>query len=105
VELCALEDLINHHSKGFVVNDQDLFVIRKNDKIYAYKNSCPHLGIQLNWQEDSFLTYEKELIQCSTHGALFNIHNGLCVAGPCSGQSLQEIPVTVKDGKVLITLD
>jgi len=34
------------------------------------------------------------LIQCATHGALFRIRDGYCVAGPCAGQGL--IPLEVK---------
>jgi len=42
------------------------------------------------------------LIQCSTHGALFNIETGECLQGPCLGQSLQAIAHEVKDGKICI---
>jgi nitrite reductase/ring-hydroxylating ferredoxin subunit len=31
------------------------------------------------------------MIQCATHGALFLIESGECVAGPCAGQSLQAL--------------
>lgn len=103
-QLCTLEQLTNHHSKGFEVDGQSLFVVRKNERVFAYLNSCPHLGIELNWQEDGFLTYEKELIQCSTHGALFTIDKGQCVAGPCSGQKLISIDVQIDNGIVWLNL-
>lgn len=103
-QLCNFEQLTNHHSKGFEVAGQSLFVVRKNERVYAYLNSCPHLGIELNWQEDGFLTYEKELIQCSTHGALFTIDKGHCVAGPCSGQHLTAIDTRVEQGVVWVDL-
>jgi len=32
------------------------------------------------------------LIQCATHGALFLIESGECIAGPCAGQSLTALP-------------
>lgn len=103
-QLCNLEQLTNHHSKGFEVQGQSLFVVRKNQQVFAYLNRCPHLGIELNWQEDGFLTYEKELIQCSTHGALFTIDKGHCVAGPCSGQQLTSLEVHIDQGVVWVNL-
>ena len=42
-------------------------------------------------QPDQFLDPSNSLIQCATHGALFLIENGECVAGPCAGQSLTAI--------------
>jgi len=49
---------------------------------------CPHRGVPLEWQPDQFLDPSASLIQCATHGALFLIESGECVAGPCAGQFL-----------------
>src|SRR5258705_313796 len=38
--------------------------------------------------------------QCSTHGARFRIADGYCVAGPCQGERLAAVAVTVEDGVV-----
>lgn len=72
----------------------DVFLIRQEKQIFAYKNYCPHTGANLNWQEDQFFDYFDEYIQCAFHGALFNIDTGLCVRGPCIGAYL--LPVTIK---------
>ncbi len=69
------------------------FAIRKDGEIYAYRNSCPHLGIPLDWQPNQFLDTEGELIECSTHGALFLIETGECISGPCSGDALKPIAI------------
>ena len=37
-------------------------------------------------------------LMCHTHGALFQLSDGLCVAGPCNGASLQAVDITVKSG-------
>jgi nitrite reductase/ring-hydroxylating ferredoxin subunit len=39
---------------------------------------------------------------CCSHGALFARDNGLCIAGPCAGQSLTRIPVEVFGGFVML---
>ena len=53
--LCALEALTNYYSKGFTLGDEAIFVVRQHQTVYAYRNRCPHLGIQLEWQADRFL--------------------------------------------------
>lgn len=69
------------------------FILRFDGELYAYLNHCPHLGVPLNWQPDSFMSLEETHIQCSTHGALFNPDDGLCVSGPCRGQSLTQLNI------------
>lgn len=74
-----------------------IFVVHKDGNFFAYYNKCPHTGATLEWQEDQFLDLDKALIQCATHDALFMIESGECVAGPCVGNSLQPLPVIIKD--------
>ena len=89
-KLCKLNELEEESSKGFTIDSElQVFVVKKEGELYVYKNQCPHLGIPLEMMPDQFLDLEKQFIQCSTHGALFEINNGFCVAGPCSGTSLQ----------------
>ena len=90
-------------SKGFSTTDgMTLFAVKKNGQLNIYKNSCPHLGIELEWQPDQFLDSEGTLIQCSTHGALFIIESGECVAGPCMGKALQALPFTEENGTITV---
>jgi nitrite reductase/ring-hydroxylating ferredoxin subunit len=84
-----------HH--GFVINCQG--------KLFAYENKCPHTGVELNWQENSFLNYDNSNIQCATHGAQFQINDGFCIWGPCIGQYLKEIPLKVVSNKVYLDLN
>lgn len=89
--LCNFDDIDEQTSKGFVLENDNLFAVKKDNQIYLYRNLCPHLGVELNWQEHQFLDMDAALIQCSTHGALFLIENGDCVAGPCQGDKLQTV--------------
>ena len=104
IRLCALDELANHASRGFTLRERPIFVVRQDHEVFAYHNRCPHLGIALEWQPDRFLDADGELIQCSTHGALFTIDDGLCVSGPCSGQLLQPLTVAIREGEVWISL-
>jgi len=94
--LCNNEDIPEGTTKGFTLEDNSsVFCVKKDNQLFIYKNSCPHLGIELEWVEDQFLDSDGALIQCSTHGALFIIENVECVAGPCQGEALTSIPFTI----------
>ena len=89
-------------SKGLETAGTYLFAVKKDDQIYLYRNSCPHLGTPLEWEEDTFLDPDGALIQCATHGALFEIETGRCISGPCLGQHLQQIPHFVDNGLIMV---
>jgi len=95
--LCNKKDITNYSARGFEVETStgkiDLFVLRQDNDISAYLNNCPHVNVPLNWQPDDFMSLEGTHIQCATHGALFSLENGLCVSGPCRGQSLTPISI------------
>ncbi|MCB1668391.1 MAG: Rieske (2Fe-2S) protein [Pseudomonadales bacterium] len=88
--------------KEFQLGDEYFFAIRQRDKLFIYKNSCPHVGTPLNWQKDTFFNAEKCFIQCFSHGALFEIDTGLCIAGPCHGQSLTAVKHQLKAEGIFI---
>ena len=90
--LCDSNSLADNSSRGFAVSGRALLAVRREGQVYVYQNRCPHRGIALEWQPDQFLDPSASLIQCATHGALFLIESGECVAGPCAGQSLVAIP-------------
>ncbi len=102
IKLCELSELKENQSKGFVIDDKPIFAVKKTGKISVYKNRCPHLGIQLEMVPDQFLDSTHSLIQCSMHGALFRIEDGLCISGPCFDQHLDPVNFEIKvDGLYL----
>lgn len=105
IKLCHVEDLPENGSKGFLLGSINLFVARQDGGVGIYRNSCPHLGIPLEWQADRFLDDEGQYIQCSTHGALFRIDTGLCVSGPCVHEYLEAIPFSIREGVIWLELD
>ena len=104
--LCRLDEIPDPGSRGFEFREGDmlysLFVVRVGETVVAYENSCPHTDGPLDWVPDQFLAPEKDMIQCATHGALFQIADGYCVAGPCTGDSLTPLPVQVEGGTVAV---
>ena len=104
VTLCQLDDIEEEGSKGFEIQGHKLFAVKKDNLVYVYQNRCPHLGVELEWDEDVFLDQEGKLIQCSTHGALFLIEYGSCVSGPCAGDQLTAIESKIEGNAVVIEL-
>ena len=107
--LCSLAELEETGSRGFAVGEGDWplrgFLVKTTTGVAAYVNYCPHAGHPLNFRPHKFLTSDRNLILCSSHGALFARDNGLCIAGPCAGQSLTSIPVEVVGGCVMLAAD
>jgi len=105
-QLCTLNDVPDGGSNGFVLDTDDgrcgLMVIRRGNGIVCYTNSCPHIGTPLDIQPGKFLDRAKAHILCATHGALFNIDDGLCIAGPCVDDHLTPIAIEVRDGAVFV---
>lgn len=103
-KICDLKSLSELSCKEFVVqNDSgstDAFLIYFNQRCYAYENSCPHTGVNLNWQKEQFFSVDGLFLQCSLHGALFKPDGGACVRGPCIGQSLKSLDIRIENGVV-----
>ena len=101
--LCRLSEIPDPGGKGFAPPDRPrFFVVRAGGLLRGYVNSCPHQGVNLDWRPDTFLTVERDLIQCATHGARFIIDTGECVAGPCIGRSLTPVAVDVAGDWVVL---
>ena len=62
----------------------------------AYLNLCPHVPVPLDRGEDDFVSEDGKLLVCRKHGALFTPESGLCVSGPCQGDSLRPVPIEPK---------
>ncbi len=80
------------------------FVIRHEGRFYAYRNECRHIPMTMDWVENRFLSTDGCHIQCATHGALYEIDTGECVAGPPAGQSLHRLEVCIVDGEIIVTV-
>lgn len=100
--LCRLEDIPDGEGRGFELDGggDDIFVVRRGDRVHGYVNSCPHAASSLDWVENQFMNLDKSRILCATHGAEFSIEDGYCVLGPCRGKSLAPVAVSVRGGKV-----
>jgi len=104
--LCRVEELEATGAKGIEPPTaglaESMFVVQAGDGIRGYVNACPHAALPLEWQPDRFLTSDRALILCGTHGAFFRPEDGYCVKGPCHGRSLEPVTVAIVDGWVCL---
>ncbi|MDH3473777.1 MAG: Rieske 2Fe-2S domain-containing protein [Rhodospirillales bacterium] len=105
--LCRIEEIEDGEAKGFVlgegVDQISILVARDGEAVFGYLNVCPHTGSPLDWNEDEFMSEDGAHLMCHTHGALFRIGDGDCIAGPCAGDRLTPVPLEIDgEGRVLL---
>ena len=81
--------------------DRPLIVVQEQGQVYAYINSCPHIGVPLDYGDGRCLA-EPGFLLCTLHGARFASESGLCTEGPCVGDHLESVTIDVVDGKVVL---
>jgi nitrite reductase/ring-hydroxylating ferredoxin subunit len=101
--LCRLDDVPESGATAvdamLADGEESVIVLRRDGVVHAYVNVCPHAGRRLDYAPGKFLLKHDTLI-CAVHGATFQQTSGVCIAGPCCGDALRELPVSVRDGEV-----
>ncbi len=72
-----------------------VIVLRLGDRVNAWLNCCPHQGRMLNFAPGKLLQTDDGSIMCAAHGAVFDMHSGACSGGPCKGDRLRPVAVTL----------
>ncbi|MCS3528238.1 Rieske (2Fe-2S) protein [Acinetobacter johnsonii] len=94
IKLCDLDAFLNQQvlKVNHPLNaDKTIIIIHKDGQFFSYENVCPHFSVQLDYHAGQFSTYQNQVIMCAHHSALFDIETGLCIDGPCKGQSLIKV--------------
>ncbi|WP_028456569.1 Rieske (2Fe-2S) protein [Chitinilyticum litopenaei] len=92
----ALKFTVTDH-KGV---EHQAIALRFEGRVYAYLNECAHVPIELDFNPGDVFDLSREYLVCSTHGAYYLPHTGLCVGGPCPGRRLHGLPVEERDGQL-----
>jgi nitrite reductase/ring-hydroxylating ferredoxin subunit len=79
----------------------EVILYRQGDTVHAYRNSCPHIGVGLDYGNGSCLLDDGVTLLCALHGATFEADSGLCTGGPCAGRSLTRVAVRVEGDAVV----
>lgn len=83
---------------------QSVMLIKKGVEYHGFINSCPHQGRRMDYAQGQFLIGDNGHIICPAHGAEFNPDDGLCISGPCQGQSLNAIHVQVNEETIFAVI-
>lgn len=110
--ICSLNDIPSRRAQGFqlmvVAEDGSarpwpIIVVRWGRQVFGYLNRCPHDGVHLDWERNQFLDPNGTRLMCGKHGSLFELGSGLCVDGPCKGQGLTPVALSVMDDDICVT--
>ena len=76
-----------------------------NNQYVAFENFCPHQGRRMDYAAGKFLISDTGTIVCPAHGAEFNPSNGLCINGPCLGESLKPVTIKVNEENIFAIIE
>jgi len=96
--LCRIDDVQENELKQFLLKENEILVINRNNRFYCFGARCTHAGAPLSEGE-----LENGILKCPWHGSKFNIETGEVVRGPAKKQ-LRTYNSIVKDGHLFIEL-
>ncbi|MGA7812726.1 Rieske (2Fe-2S) protein [Caballeronia sp.] len=102
--LCTLDDISDGGAieiAAGATGAPGIVVVRRGDDAWAYRNVCPHFSIRLNYEVNTFCTYDAQILMCAHHSAMFRFEDGVCIDGPCQGSALTAIAVRIELRQVL----
>ena len=80
------------------------FLARYQGQLVAYENQCRHLPLHLDFESGRFFTAEGNHFICQTHNAIYEPLTGLCVRGPCEGESLKPLKIEIVEGDIWLLI-
>jgi nitrite reductase/ring-hydroxylating ferredoxin subunit len=101
--VCALAEIADGKSRVIAFPDGfELIVVRTGEAAFGYVNECKHLQVGLNLLDDHACETNAGTILCQYHYATYRFEDGYCIAGPCQGDALTAVPLSVRAGRVVI---
>jgi len=82
----------------------DCILRRIDDGVVAWRNACPHRP-EVPLDRGSGAIVRGDDLVCHKHGAQFAGGEGVCTHGPCAGDVLDSVAVSVRDGAVYLSDD
>ncbi len=96
-KLCAISDIDAEKGLILPISDrEDILLLLHQGKPSAFLNRCPHARAKLNMNSERIIAIDGYHLFCSVHGAHFHPISGRCVLGPCHGQYLTPVNVSVE---------
>lgn len=86
--LGEIQDIPSGSRKMFRLNGREIAVFHVNQDFYAFKNSCPHHGVELSQGK-----IENDSIRCPGHGYQFDLKTGQCDRDPFLRASTYDLKI------------
>jgi nitrite reductase/ring-hydroxylating ferredoxin subunit len=80
-----------------------ILITRKGSQFFGFENACPHQGVRLDARPGQFLDDDGNFLTCGMHRAQFDLDTGHCFLGPCQGQRLKPVNLTIDDGDLCVS--
>ena len=99
--LFPLAEISPGTARKVVIGDREIALVRIDDDVYAIGDTCSHADVSLS---EGFVEADECMIECSRHGALFNLQTG----EPESLPAVRPGPVydvSVVDGQVTLVIE
>jgi 3-phenylpropionate/trans-cinnamate dioxygenase ferredoxin subunit len=82
--------------RAFDVSGNKVNVSNAGGQLYAFENTCTHMGCSLaNGELDG------TVVTCACHGSQFDVTSGAVLRGPAR-RPVRSFPLTVEGGQILI---
>lgn len=90
------------HGEPIIV--EGVVLLRLGAQLFAYENVCPHARQPLQRSDGRLIMQEGRYLVCAGHGASFEAATGLCVGGPCDGDKLTPVAMSIgADGAIRLS--
>jgi len=100
-DLFSIEDFETGTARKVEIDGREIALVRIEDDVYALGDTCSHDDVSLS---EGFVEEDECAIECSKHGALFDLKTG----EPLSLPAVRPVPVydvAVVDGRVQLTVE
>ncbi len=95
VEGPPAEEIAEGEMSRVHLGETDVLVVRRDGKLFAYRNECPHQGMPLHDGEVC-----DDVVECPWHGYRFDLTNGECLNVP--QVQLEPFPLRVTEGRIWV---
>jgi nitrite reductase/ring-hydroxylating ferredoxin subunit len=86
---------------SFQAGRERVILTRRDDRVAAFLNRCPHARWPLDTFDGRFLFTPEGALICAAHNAVFDPISGAYLGGPGQGEGLISVPMTRQGNDVV----
>lgn len=98
--LGIINDFEKEKTYVFQLDNISICVIMIDNKLYAFSNECSHEKYAL---EDGYIDFDDKTVECSKHGAVFDIISGKPLSLPATNK-INTYKIWIKDNNIMVDI-